>query len=310
MISPGTPADPPIDNRPLPPYHARMQVRPQKLSTVQAKDFTVAGYSVAGEESVVIVPELDVTFDIGRCPREALPVNNVLLTHGHTDHSVGLIYYFAQRDFQGMAPGRAVVPACLVDPLRSLLKTWGAVDGKEPPHELVGIAPGDDVQLRRHLVARSFPTRHSRGSLGYAIVEIRRKLKEEYLGLEGPAIVELKKRGVAIDRVAEVPLICYVGDTIPGNYATLPCVRDAHVLVIECTFFDPEHKGRASDGRHIHVDRIGEVLEGMNNEHILLAHVTRRTSIGEAEKILAGKLSADILEKTSFLMSRENIPNR
>lgn len=292
------------------PIMPRMQVRPQKLSKLETDNLTIAGYSVAGEESVIIVPELDVTFDIGRCPREALPINNVLLTHGHTDHSVGLIYYFAQRDFQGMEPGRAVVPECLVGPLRSLLKTWGTVDGKEPPHQLVGIAPGDDVQLRRDLVARSFPTRHSRGSVGYAIVETRRKLREEYRGLEGPEIVELKKRGVAIDRVVEIPLVCYVGDTIPGNYATLPFVRDARILILECTFFDPEHKGRASDGRHIHVDRIGEVLDGMNNEQILLAHVTRRTSIGEAGKILAGTLPADILEKTSFLMSRDNIPNR
>ena len=31
----------------------------------------VIGYSVAGEETVVSVPSLDVCFDIGRCPHAA-----------------------------------------------------------------------------------------------------------------------------------------------------------------------------------------------------------------------------------------------
>ena len=269
------------------------------------KDFTIAGYSVAGEESVVVIPEYDVCFDIGRCPREALPVNNVLLTHGHTDHSVGLIYYFAQRDFQGMDTGRAIVPDTIAYPLKSLMQTWGAVDGKIPPHNIVGINPGDDFQIRRNLIARSFPTQHSRGSMGFSIVEMRRKLKEEYIGLAGPDIVELKKQGIEIDRVNEAPMVCYVGDTVAKNYADLPCVRDAKVLIIECTFFDSEHRGRASDGRHIHINRLAEVLEGMNNERVLIAHVTRRTPIREAKKQLAKALPQDLLDKTSFLMSRE-----
>ena len=56
-----------------------MKLRPYRLSQVKVGDFTLAGYSVAGEESVVIAPELDVAFDIGKCPREALAINHVLL---------------------------------------------------------------------------------------------------------------------------------------------------------------------------------------------------------------------------------------
>ena len=60
---------------------------------------------VAGEEAVIIAPELDCIFDIGKCPREALAINHVLLTHGHMDHAAGLPYYFSQRDFQGIGNG-------------------------------------------------------------------------------------------------------------------------------------------------------------------------------------------------------------
>lgn len=82
-----------------------------QLSTIDCGDFTLQGYSVAGEESVVCVPELDVVFDIGRAPRECLSINHVLLTHGHMDHSAGIGYYFSQRDFQGIAGARPWCPS-------------------------------------------------------------------------------------------------------------------------------------------------------------------------------------------------------
>jgi len=284
-----------------------MKTRPFQLSTISMENLTIAGYSVAGEESVVLVPELDVAFDIGRCPSEALPINNVFLSHGHTDHTVGLLYYFAQRDFQGMAPGRAIVPSHMVDPLKRIMTTWGRVDGKVPPHEIVGIDPGEDFEIRRDLIARSFPTKHSQGSMGFSIIDIRRKLKEKYLGLEGPEIVELKNKGVEITEITEVPLVCYIGDTVAGDFSTLDCARDARVLIIECTFFEDEHRPRAREGRHIHIDQFGDVMKNMNNELVVITHLTRRTPLALARQKLAEVLSPETLEKTTFLMSREHV---
>ena len=285
----------------------RMKTRPHQLSTIEAGDLTIAGYSVAGEESVVLVPELDVAFDIGRCPSEALSVNNVFITHGHTDHTIGLLYYFAQRDFQGIDPGRAIVPPYMVEPLEKLMTTWGQIDGKTPPHQIVGLQPGDDFEIRRNLLARSFPTKHSRSSMGFSIIDVRRKLKDEYLGLEGPQIVELKNKGVEITDVSEVPLVCYIGDTMPGNFSSLPYVRDARVLLVECTFFDDDHRSRARDGRHVHVDQLEQVLDGMNNQLVIITHLTRRTPMALARRKLKKILPDSLLSKVTFLMSREHI---
>ena len=91
-----------LDHPGVVPYDSRsMKTRAFKLSCMDFDDFTLAGYSVAGEESVIVAGELDVVFDIGRCPREAMRVNHVLLSHGHMDHAAGIAYYFSQRDFQG-----------------------------------------------------------------------------------------------------------------------------------------------------------------------------------------------------------------
>jgi ribonuclease Z len=284
-----------------------MQIRPYRLSQLTVGDFTLAGYSVAGEESVIIAPELDCAFDIGKCPREALTVDHVLLSHGHMDHAAGLPYYFAQRDFQGIPCGAALVPADLVGPLEHLMVAWGAVEGHIPPHRFVGMAPGDEHEIRRGLVARAFDTRHLPGSLGFSLIDVRQKLKAEHFGLTGPQIVELKARGVEITNRVEVPLVAFLGDTAKADYAELPYVAKAKVLLIECTFFDDDHIRRARAGKHLHVSDLPEVLEGMDNERIVIIHVTRRTHMGAARRILRKTLPKDILDRVTFLMSRRHL---
>ena len=284
-----------------------MKLRPYRLSQLDMGDFALAGYSVAGEESVVVVPELDCVFDIGRCPREALQVNHVLLTHGHAVHVAGILYYFAQRDFQGVMNGTALVPANLVGPLEELVAAWGRVEGHAPPHRFVGMAPGADYPVRRGLTARAFATCHVPGSLGFSLIDIRNKLKQEYLGLAGPEIVELKKQGVEVTRRVEVPLVAYLGDTSEANYADLPYVAEARVLLVECTFFDAEHVSRARAGKHLHVTDLPSLLDGMHNERIVICHVTRRTNIAAARKILRQTLPEEVLPRVTFLMSGRHV---
>ena len=284
-----------------------MKLRPFQLSQIEMEGFTIAGYSVAGEETCLLAPELDCTFDIGRCPREALPMNHVLLSHGHADHVAGMTYYFAQRDFQGISGGKALVPANLVGPLEALMAAWGRVEGHVPPHEFIGMSPGDDYEIRRGLLARAFAVPHVSGSIGFALVDVRQKLKEEYLGLTGPQIVELKKRGVAITDRVEVPLVAYPGDTGRFPLASVPAAGSARALLLECTFFDDEHLPRARKGKHVHVEDLPEMLEGTTNQHVVLIHVTRRTNMALARKRLKEVLPKETLERVSFLMSRKYI---
>ena len=284
-----------------------MKLRPYSLSQLQIDEFTLAGYSVAGEESVIVVPELDCVFDIGRCPHEAMTVNHVLLSHGHMDHAAGITYYFAQRDFQDIPCGTALVPASLVQPLKDLMVAWGRVEGHVPPHDFVPMRSGDEHEIRRGLWARAFATRHIRGSLGFALVEVRKKLKDEFIGLTGSQIVELKNKGVEIVNRVEYPLVAYLGDTAAANYSDIPYVANARALLIECTFFEDEHISRARAGKHLHIKDLPAVLEGMNTPHIVITHVTRRTALTQARRILRKVLPQDVLGRVTFLMSRKHI---
>lgn len=275
------------------------------LSEIQLGDLTVLGYSVAGEETVIALPQLDVCFDVGKAPDQIIPVGHVLLTHGHMDHAAGFAYYLSQRNFCGMAPGTVLAPANLIRTMQEILDSWGRLDGNRIPARLVGVRPGDEYAIKPNLFARAFPTRHTAGSVGFTILEKRKKLKSEYAGLSGPQIVALKKQGIAIDNPVEIPIVTYLGDTQYVDFARLDYVVHSRILIAECTFYEDEHIGRANAGRHMHVDELAGLLGRLDNEHVILSHLTARTPMGEVRRMLQKALPPAIHDKVLILMDRK-----
>lgn len=275
------------------------------LSEIQLGDLAVLGYSVAGEETVIALPQLDVCFDVGKAPDQIIPIGHVLLTHGHMDHAAGFAYYLSQRKFCGMAPGTILAPANLIRTMEEILDSWGRLDGNRIPARLVGVRPGDEYAIKPNLFARAFPTKHTAGSVGFTVLEKRKKLKAEYAGLTGPQIVELKKQGIAIDNPVEIPIVTYLGDTQYVDFAQLDYVVHSRILIAECTFYEDEHIGRASAGRHMHVDELAGLLGRLDNEHIILSHLTQRTPMGEVRKMLKKTLPPAMHDKVIILMDRK-----
>jgi len=274
------------------------------LAHVQIDDLDLFGYSIAGEETVVGMPQLDVCFDIGKAPDQLISLNHVLLTHGHMDHSAGFAYYLSQRNFSGMAAGTIVAPANLIAPMREILAAWGYLDGNKIPAHLVGVRPGDEVQIKPNLYARVFPTKHSPGSVGFCVLEKRKKLKPEYLQLTGPQIVELKKQGIEIDYPLEFPIVSYLGDTQYVDFGQLEYVANSKILIAECTFYEEDHAGRAQAGRHMHVNELAQLLSSMKNERIIITHTTQRTPMQEVRRVLEEALPPEVYEKVTLLMDR------
>jgi ribonuclease Z len=119
--------------------------------------------------------------------------------------------------------------------------------------------------------------------------------------------VQLKKEGKTIENRMEVPLVAYSADTAVGAWLEHDHVRNAKVLLLECTFFDDDHDSRARKGSHMHVNDLPEVLERVRNEHVVLFHLTRRTGIGQAKRVLAKMLDPADQQRVSLLM---DVPRR
>jgi ribonuclease Z len=272
------------------------------LACLKVGELEIVGYSVAGEETVVAVPQLDVCFDVGKAPDQVIPINHVLLTHGHMDHTAGIAYYLSHRNFCGIAPGTVLAPANLIGAIEDVLAGWERLDGNKITAKLVGVKPGDEYPIKPNLFVRVFPTKHSRGSVGYSVIEKRKKLKSDYKRLTGPQIVELKQQGIAVDYPLEIPIISYLGDTQYADFSQLEYVAKSRILIVECTFFVAEHSGRAEAGKHMHIDELAGLVEKLQNSHIVLTHLTQRTAITEARRILREKLPREKYGRIILLM--------
>jgi ribonuclease Z len=187
--------------------------------------------------------------------------------------------------------------------MREIIDAWSRLDGNKIPANLVGVKPGDEHQIKPNLFARVFPTKHSKGSVGFSVIEKRKKLKPEHAGLKGQQIVELKKQGIEIDYPVEIPIVTYLGDTQYVDFSQLQYIVESKILIAECTFYEGDHTGRAEAGKHMHVDELAALLTKLNNKHIIITHTTQRTAMGEIRKILKDALPPRLYEKVVILMA-------
>jgi ribonuclease Z len=276
------------------------------LAHININDLEIIGYSVAAEETVIAMPQLDVCFDIGKAPDQVISINNVLLTHGHMDHAAGIAYYLSHRNFCGQTPGTILAPQNLLSPIRKVIDAWTRLDGSQIPANLIGVKPGDEHQIKPNLFTRVFPTKHSKGSVGYSVIEKRKKIKPEYAALTSPQIVELKKQGIEIDYPIEIPIVTYLGDTQYVDFSQLKYVVESKILIAECTFYEIEHSGRAEAGRHMHINEFAELVEKLQNEHIIITHITQRTPMRDIRRILKEALSPEKYDKAILLMANKH----
>ena len=78
--------------------------------------------------------------------------------------------------------------------------------------------------------------------------------------------------------------------------------KESRIVLTECTFFSPEHRERAKIGKHIHVDDLAELLETWNAEHVVVSHVSRRTSLGFARDKINAIDEGRHSDRVHFLM--------
>jgi ribonuclease Z len=187
-----------------------------------------------------------------------------------------------------------------------MLRCWRAIERQNTPYKLVPMAPGSVYDVRKDFIIRAVETHHGGASLGYVLVSVREKLKAEYFGRPGPELAALRKSGVDIQYRLEVPLVAFLGDTAYGRVFDEPDVRNAEVLLTECTFFERDHKSRAKHGKHLHVDQFVElVLPNLKNQHIIVSHVSRRTGVRKAKAILRRRVGEEGMKNVQFLMDFE-----
>jgi ribonuclease Z len=242
----------------------------------QHAGLTIEGYSRAAVQSYWRIPELKIGFDLGAHPWDFMGTPTWLLSHTHLDHMAALPVYVARRRMMKMEPPTIYLPAPALEDMHRLLLVMQRLDRGRQVCNLQGVEPGQEIELSREHVISAFATTHTIPSLGFLAWERRNKLKEEYQGLPGEQIRDLRLSGVAVTREVRTPLVAYTGDTSPAGLDAYPPLFQARILITEFG--------------HMHLDDLLERADRFENELIICAHLSTRYHPQEVRRLVEPKL--------------------
>src|SRR5579863_1750367 len=267
------------------------------------KGLTIEGYSRAAVQSYWRIQELKLGFDLGGSPWSFTGTQRIFVSHSHLDHLASIPVFVARRRMMKMEPPTIYMPTEMLENVQRLLHVWQRLDRGRMAVELVGMRPGDEVELSREHVVTAFPTKHTVPSLGFLVWDRRKKLKPEYQGLTGDQIRDVRLSGKEVSHEVRVPLVCYVGDSAPAGLDVYPPLYEAQILITEMTFFRPDHrKEKIHKFGHTHLDDIIERADRFHNELIILSHFSTRYHERQIRNAVERRLPASLASRVHLWM--------
>ncbi|PKL39514.1 MAG: MBL fold metallo-hydrolase [Candidatus Riflebacteria bacterium HGW-Riflebacteria-1] len=261
----------------------------------------LCGFSRALFSTWLYHRRFNILFDAGEgvatslCNR-VFGIRRIFLSHGHADHIAGLVNLL---NIRNLGAGDQTASLKIYIPknnkLIEFMMDYLARTQKALSFELewIPIDADEDVMLddqRNKVFLRTFKTKHSQRqlSLGYNIIEKRRRLKPEYEALSQREINQIvwTKGKEEIATEYEKIIFSYGGDSRPINP---DLVRESLFLCHESTYMSSDDDERNFQ-QHSILDEVLEMAKQANVETLLLFHTSLRYNLDELrEKINAAK---------------------
>ena len=177
------------------------------------------------------------------------------MTHCHGDHSTDLIHLVSRHK-----PPNIFLPLEILEPTREWLESYlrfklslSSTADLLCSYNLIGVTEGQRIPLPKNkagMVIEPIRCHHSVPSFGYGLLEVRKKMKQEFLALSGQEKQALRKQGVELTYDHEVRHFAFLGDTTPKVFLTHPGIFQYPTIICECTFLTEDCRERANAKRH------------------------------------------------------------
>jgi hypothetical protein len=240
----------------------------------EINEYELIGYSRGAFGTGLMINPLKIFLDAGM--KSQYEPNLILVTHGHCDHVCELYNILTSNCKKNIVP--VVTPSSITGMIATHINSHNSLSRGFPSKynkcQIIGLSGTHRLIIQgKTIELESFEMDHGVDTIGFGISEIRDRLKPEFIGRE-KELGELKKT-IKITEEKIVPLFLFCGDTGNSVLATLPFDKFPTVI-IESTFFAPEHVEEARDRKHLHITDLEPYFVKNNNTRFILIHFSNR----------------------------------
>lgn len=228
------------------------------------------------------------------------------ITHGHSDHVLGIPGLVAARRF---GKGAVDKPLTILYPegsrgvqaARDLLGT--AYAGVVFPLNWIAATPGTSHPMGKGKQLEAFAVRHTahEQALGYRIVEVRKRLKPEFAAMSQAEIEAAARQGTRDALLEDVRHVVFAhsGDAMPIDPAL---VTDADLLVHDATFLnEPDRR----EPIHATTEEAIDVARRAGVKTLVLYHLSIRYDRATALPALRAQVAASGFNGDCWLMDED-----
>ncbi len=248
--------------------------------------YTLKGFSIAALRTNFYIEELGIMLDAGISAN--FSPDHIFITHSHADHVANLPYHLYNK--KPNTKTQIYIPAGTEKKIKNLLQASYALcfDDDEDVdddtrlatkhHDLISVTPSKDFELNingKKIKVEIIACDHSVKCVGYGFVELRNKLKPEYIGLDQKAIINLKKNNVEITYIDEKPFLLFVGDTSKAVLGNNLLTKYKNII-IECTFILDDDLDNADKTKHMHWNYLLPYVLAHPEINFILYHFSQR----------------------------------
>jgi ribonuclease BN (tRNA processing enzyme) len=266
-----------------------------KIKLNNPSNWTLQGYSKAGERTGFLINPLKITLD-GGVTTSINPIATVI-THSHCDHTLNLptLYTYRNNKVKGQDHllGRPIyMPKACNIPIQKLMESVILLSDNDPNIPKIDLSIKENIWIRQgyhpiivkpndHIPIYGIPNLnleilhayHNTETLGYGFYTTKNKLKNEYKNYTQQEIINLKHQNLNIHYEITNYEIVYFCDSTIDNLTLHDEWKKYPVIICECTEF-PEKHSIDSKRHHTHLSNLEPIISQNNDKQWILIHTS------------------------------------
>ena len=251
---------------------------------------TITGYSTALFATWYFIEELNLLFDCGdglaaTLLQKSRKIEHVFISHPDRDHLTGLLQ-FNQLNARPGAP--KIYYPCDCGSFEHLRAFSSSFDKQVEQTEWQKISPADKIWIRKDIYVQPIRNNHNPcpqdvyKSLGFKVIQVKSKLKKEYIGQPPQVLRTLPKS--EIQEEVETLIFGYSGDTPCENFDHW---HEAQLLIHEATFLTRDEAVENRGNKHSHLEDVIAAVAQSRIQQLILGHFSSRYSDAQIDEAIA-----------------------